>query len=150
MAETAEKAMALGYEIGLCHDLLEDTGTTATGLRDALQNFGYTESDSVHITAAVVELTDVFTRGAYPELSKASRKEREAERLTMISPMAQTVKYADLISNIAWVMKHDRGNAETYLQKKQRLLTLMDKGERELRLEAIALVVASLRELRPA
>jgi (p)ppGpp synthase/HD superfamily hydrolase len=147
VAQTVSTATTLGYEIGLCHDLLEDTTTTVAELRTTLQNFGYGETDAGQITACVVELTDVYTKKAYPDTSKTNRKEREAKRLTTISSLAQTVKYADLIDNIKWVLKHDTGNAVTYLQKKQILLYLMDKGDHRLHAQALALIDRTLGKL---
>ncbi len=36
----------LGYEIGLCHDLLENTKTTAPQLRTVLAGFGYNDVEA--------------------------------------------------------------------------------------------------------
>lgn len=144
VADMAGPAVFMGYEIGLCHDLLEDTDTTARQLRDALLSFGYKNAAANLITSCVVELTDVFTAAAYPGLSKSDRKKKEAARLITISPAAQTVKYADLIYNIDWVLMYDQKHAERYLNKKQQLLTALDKGERGLHEQALNLVQQGL------
>lgn len=137
VAEMAEPAVAYGYEIGLCHDLLEDTNTKEEELVKALIDFGYTVLEANSIAFCVSELTDVFTRTAYPELSKLERKAKEAERLMKISATAQTVKYCDLIYNIDWVLKFDQKHAEEYLVKKKLLLTAMVKGDEGLRQRAL-------------
>lgn len=144
VAELSKSAVALGYEIGLCHDLLEDTDTTSKELLTALLSFGYTDQEAGTITACVVELTDVFTSEAYPLLSKAKRKKRESARLLTITAAAQTVKYADLVYNINWVLKYDQKHAHKYLLKKQVLLTGLNRGNEELRQKAIDLIQQSL------
>lgn len=130
-----------GYEIGLCHDLLEKTTTTEEELPGVLTGFGYKASDADFITFCVVELTDVFTAEHYPSLSKIERKQLEANRLAAVSPAAQTVKYADLIYNIDWVLKYDQKNAVSYLRKKQSLLKEMNLGNQVLRQRALDLIL---------
>lgn len=137
VAEMAAPVLTLGYEIGLCHDLLEDTDTTEEELMGGLISFGYLHEEAERITNCVVELTDVFTAGAYPDLDKAERKEREAARLITMSAAAQTVKYADLIYNLKWVLTYDQKHAHKYIRKKSLLLAELDKGNEELRQRAI-------------
>lgn len=133
----------LGYEIGLCHDLLEDTDTRPEELRESLLSFGYSEEEAAHITGCVLELTDVFTAAAFPDLSKKKRKKKESARLVGISADAQTVKYADLIYNIGWVLQYDQKNAKRYLHKKKRLLDRLKKGNEALRRPAMSLIAES-------
>lgn len=132
VAEMAS-VIPLGYEIGLCHDLFEDTEAAGPQLKVALVGFGYTDEEASLITMCVTELTDVFTKKAYPELSKAIRKEKETARLATISPAAQTVKYADLIYNIGWMLKYDLKHAKKYSRKKRLLLEVMTDGDHGLR-----------------
>lgn len=143
VAEVAD-IVPLGYETGLCHDLLEETDVTASTLKEKLISFGYFENDAALITDVVIELTDVFTKKSYPDLSKEIRKQKEAERLNAISGLAQTVKYADLIYNIRWTLKYDAKDAQEYLQRKRALLTGLTKGDRHLRLQAIQMIDAAL------
>lgn len=137
---TMAKDAVFGYEIGLCHDLLEDTATSSAELRDNLIKFGYSEKDSSFITSSVVELTDVFTTTAYPGLSKKKRKKLEAARLMTIGPVAQTVKYADLIYNMEWVWKYDQKHLKKYVKKKRKLLIGLNKGDPMLHKEALNLI----------
>lgn len=147
VAEIVREVTIYGYETGLCHDILEESPTTAAELYTVLQTFGYPVTAALQITACVVELTDVFTKRAYPVLSKVSRKEKEALRLTTISPAAQTVKYADLLDNTNWILTHDRAKAVPYLQKKQALLLTMNKGDQELHAKVTALIRQAIWDL---
>lgn len=122
----------LGYEIGLCHDLLEDTDCTDKVLLNTLITYGYTASAAYHITKCVVELTDVFTTEKYPSLNRSYRKQKEADRLHCISDTAQTVKYADLIDNTASIVEHDKSFAKTYIAEKEVILKGMAEGNQEL------------------
>ncbi len=140
VAEMAKTATKFGYEIGLCHDILEDTPTRENEVLEALCDFGYANSEAREITARVVELTDVFTASAYPNLSKKIRKEREAARLVNISSAAQTVKYCDLIDNIQWVLQHDQKHAVLYLKKKKLLLSDMINGDKIIRQRALDII----------
>ncbi|OKS86488.1 hypothetical protein [Mucilaginibacter polytrichastri] len=147
VAEMAGKATALGYEIGLCHDLFEETNNTVDTLLGALKSFGYNDENANHITGAVIALTDVFTAAAYPDLSKKDRKKREAKRLVTISPDAQTVKYCDLIYNIGWVLEYDEKHAKKYLKKKRKLLKAMLGGDQRLREDALKIIDKALDKL---
>jgi hypothetical protein len=137
----------LGYEVGLCHDLFEETETTKNELHSALTGFGYKDQEADLIVNCSIELTDVFTKKNYPDLKKKNRKKKEAERLATISPVSQTVKYADLIYNVEWVMKYDLKHAEKYLRKKQLLLAAMIKGNGNLHQQALTMVDDSLSSL---
>ncbi|WP_316845192.1 hypothetical protein [Pedobacter psychrodurus] len=148
VAAKARSATRLGYEIGLCHDLLEDTGTTRHQLLHALLSFGYSKSDAHEITGSVLELTDVYTKKAYPDLNKAERKKLESERLLSISASAQTVKYADLIDNIGWMLVHDQKHVKKYLKKKRLLITCLTRGNSILRQQALVFVDKSLSTLK--
>lgn len=147
LIEVAEIASVtpLGYEIGLCHDLFEETGTSKIELHSALTCFGYTDQEANLITGCTIELTDVFTKRNYPDLKKKARKAKEAARLVTISAAAQTVKYGDLIYNIAWMLKYDVKHAAKYLRKKQLLLVTMTNGDPDLYLKALRIADDALR-----
>lgn len=128
VAKMADERCKFGYEIGLCHDLLEDTDCTAGELSGALSRFGYSHDEVVLITACVIELTDVYTHETFPQLNRAARKSLESKRLHKISYEAQTVKYCDLIDNTSSIVQHDKGFAVKYLQEKASILSGMNKG----------------------
>ncbi|KQS36321.1 hypothetical protein ASG14_12945 [Pedobacter sp. Leaf194] len=148
VANTSKIFSAFGFEIGLCHDLLEDTQTTFRELIDALKKSGYDDAVANHIGKCVTELTDVYGKRDFPAFSKKERKKREARRLLTISPDAQTVKYADLIDNIAWMLAFDKKNVKKYLKRKQILVLNLDQGNPQLRAKALKLIVNSLKNLK--
>jgi hypothetical protein len=129
VAQTAAPYTEFSYEIGLGHDLFEKTKVTEPVLRKKLTDLNY-EPD--RILPAIIELTNHFTKAAYPGLSKKERKKLEDERLAQISGEAQTVKYPDLMYNAGWMMQHDRNHAKKYLERKIRLLESLKNGNPEL------------------
>ncbi|MEO0828837.1 MAG: hypothetical protein AAFY03_00050 [Pseudomonadota bacterium] len=64
--------------------------------------------------------------------NRAARKAAEAQRLSQISPDAQTIKYADLISNTNSIVERDKGFAKVYLAEKDAILKVMRDGNPEL------------------
>jgi len=144
VAAMAKPATLMGYEIGLCHDILEDTSVTRNELFEALLDFGYNDMEANYITVRVVELTDVFKSSSYPGLNRVERKEKEAQRLMTISPGAQTVKYCDLIDNMPLVIKYDEEHAIEYLRKKKLLLAGMVDGDKSLRKTAMGIIEKGL------
>lgn len=144
VAELAAPRMALAYEVGLCHDMLEDRLATAQMLDQVLRKFSYSEYETNMIMKAVKELTDVYTKQAFPEMSKKKRKRKEGERLEKISGLAQTVKYADLIYNINWVVHYKHKEVKRYLRRKLDLLTIMTSGDPSLQRQAISVARLAL------
>jgi (p)ppGpp synthase/HD superfamily hydrolase len=119
-------------EIALCHDLLEDTDCNVMELYRKLRNIGYTTQFSRTVCECVVELTDVFTHEDYPTLNRGERKRLESERLSNISYLSQSVKYADLIDNTSSIAEHDEGFARVYLKEKRSILEGMSEGNQTL------------------
>lgn len=96
------------------HDTIEDTWVTEEWLLE------YFTPTVVHL---VVELTDVYTREAYPENNRASRKSAECHRYaTLVSANAQRIKVCDLIDNTKSIIKHDAKFAVLYLREKADML----------------------------
>lgn len=123
VALAAEKSgLKYGFEIGLCHDLLEDTGCERRQLIVFFNDLGYPNNAIVFIVKAVQELTDVFTSEAYPYLNRQIRKQCEALRLHTISREAQIVKAFDLIDNTASIIQHDPGFAKKYIPEKRAII----------------------------
>ena len=98
VAQTADAAAPLAYEVGLCHDMLEDHLAGAGELQGILRQLNYEETEVSEIITAVTELTDAFTDADFPGLSRKERRRQEALRLAGTGWLAQTVKYADLIA----------------------------------------------------
>ena len=103
----------------LLHDVVEDT---AVELSEVEHFFGS------EVAALVDELTD-FSKKNNIVGNRAYRKGLDRDYLGTISAAAQTVKYADLISNGIDIAKHDKHFAKVYLREKDAILEVMDKGD---------------------
>lgn len=127
--DVAKMVQAFGIEeIGVAaaflHDTLEDTDTDYANL---VLNFGE------EVSNLVLELTDEYTSEAYPFYNRRQRKELEAERLKKISPLAQSIKLADLIDNSSTIVKYDAKFARIYLQEKKLYLGSLTEGHPHLK-----------------
>lgn len=130
----------------LLHDVLEDT---AVGKKELLQ---FLSTLLVPVEASetldlVVELTDVYTKAAYPRWNRKKRKAKEAARIQKTSGDSQTVKYADIIDNCKEIVEDDPDFAGLFLLECKTLLRLMPQGHPELREEAISVVEECLQRV---
>jgi guanosine-3',5'-bis(diphosphate) 3'-pyrophosphohydrolase len=98
------------------HDVLEDTDATIDELIEA---FG------PGIAEIVADLTNVYTKAAYPKLSRAQRKRLETERLAHISPRAKIIKRADIADNTLTIVERDPKFAAIYLPEKKAMLAVL-------------------------
>ena len=118
----------------LLHDTVEDTSVTSA---DIMKEFGPS------IAKLVVELTDI----SKPEDgNRATRKAMDRDNLAGASAEAQTIKYADLISNGKDIMQNDPKFAKVYMKEKADLLRVMTKGNSNLRSAALAMLPDELKE----
>jgi (p)ppGpp synthase/HD superfamily hydrolase len=124
--------MGCEIEIALCHDLIEDTPCSLAVLSSLLISVGYNLQQDAEILSAVDDLTDKYTTEKYPLLNRAQRKELEATRLVSSKPVAQTVKYADIIDNISSIVTHDQAFAKVYLAEINKYIWQINKGNPEL------------------
>lgn len=115
----------------LLHDVLEDTPVTENEIRSFLANLLTAEQTDKAI-CLIVDLTDVYTKDAFPKLNRRTRKSKEMERLSNIHPEAQTVKYADIIDNSSEISTSDPSFAKVYLMEGRAILQKMDRGNPEL------------------
>lgn len=104
----------------LLHDVVEDT---AVNLLTIERRFG------LEAASIVNELTDVYTKEAFPDKNRETRKRLERERIALTSPTAQTIKYADLISNTESIARYDPPFARIYLDEKAAILAVATRGE---------------------
>jgi guanosine-3',5'-bis(diphosphate) 3'-pyrophosphohydrolase len=117
------------HAAALLHDVLEDTHVTADEMSIFLKSvFNLREANET--LRMVVELTDIYTKKAYPHLKRRARKDLEIIRLSKISIDAQTIKYADIMDNAKDIMIHDVDFATVYLKESQRLLEEMNQGNK--------------------
>lgn len=100
----------------LLHDVIEDTDRTYGNI---LYNFG------VDVAELVLELTDRYTKEAYPDKNRKWRKSKEADRLATVSAEARIIKWCDLADNTSTIVEHDPGFAKVFLREKAELLEKM-------------------------
>jgi (p)ppGpp synthase/HD superfamily hydrolase len=131
----------------LLHDVLEDTPMTKNQLYDFLRKL-LDEKQAVDTVNLVVELSDVYVKSDYPHLNRKQRKAKEADRIRQTSAAAQTIKYADIIDNCKEIVKYDRQFAPIFLRECLHLLTIMEKGNVELRQIAFDLIRNELKRLK--
>lgn len=115
----------------LLHDVLEDTTATPADLKSFLTSV-MPDSPAERTLQLVIELTDVYTKADYPHLNRRKRKVLEAERLALVSPAAQTIKYADILDNASDIIQHDKSFAMVYIREALQLLGYMKKGNADL------------------
>ena len=129
VAAHADLYMPLGFECGLCHDLLEDTDIKSAGLlKMHLKDLGYNDEESKYIADRTFDVTDLYTKESFPELNREARKQLEAKRLWDIFPDSQTLKYCDMIDNTISIKDRDPDFWKTYREEKLLTLQGMDKG----------------------
>jgi len=118
-----------GVEVALCHDLLEDTKCNRADLKEELLSIGYEEPAANIIVADVKSLTDQFTKEKHPGKNRKARKLLEAKRILLqAGPVAQTVKYADVIDNLSTIADRDPEFAKVYISEKEMYIGKMNKG----------------------
>ena len=132
--------LPLAVEAALCHDLFEDTNCTHQELTLFLNDIGYDTNESELITSLTIDLSDVYTHTAFPNLNRAERKALEVIRMSKNGYTAQTVKYADLIDNAKSIIAHDKKFAKVYLNEKRDILLHMKSGDINLYAAACALL----------
>ena len=130
----------------LLHDVLEDTPVGEKELRQFL-NTVMSEAEARQTTDLVVELTDVYTKTAYPRWNRRKRKLKESARIEQTGSQSQTVKYADIIDNCKEIVDHDPDFAGVFLRECKALLNVMDKGNPDLRAEALQTVEQCLQRV---
>ena len=134
----------------LLHDVLEDTPVKAHEIESALLVV-MDRDDAKRTLRFVTDLTDIFIKKDFPRLKRSLRKEKEVQRLSSVSPEAQTIKYADIIDNVTDIVKEDIDFARVYVREAKAMLTAMRDGHPELLKRAVALVDTCLLTLpKPA
>ncbi|MCF0075160.1 metal-dependent phosphohydrolase [Dyadobacter sp. CY261] len=134
VADRVDQFRSSGYEteIALCHDLIEDTECSLADLSSKLMSLGYHIDEDEVILAGVDDLTDKYTHQKYPSLNRAQRKKLEGARIIGSRPIAQTVKYADIIDNMLSLAEHDPGFARVYAREVDGYLWKINQGNQEL------------------
>ena len=99
------------------HDVVEDTEVEVT---DIWREFGSVVASYVHW------LTD---RSKPEDGNRARRKELDREYIKNAPAEVKSIKLADLISNTASIVEHDKKFAKVYLKEKQLLLEVLKEGD---------------------
>jgi (p)ppGpp synthase/HD superfamily hydrolase len=121
------------------HDVLEDVTPLNPDYSEGLIRIMFGE----RVLSLVKELTDEFTKEAYPQLNRARRKALECERVRTTSSVAQTIKLADMLNNTESITANDKDFARVYLREKHAMLPQMTKGDTELKLQVNAQAAAA-------
>jgi (p)ppGpp synthase/HD superfamily hydrolase len=128
LAEVAGIAMSVGWHGTMVHP---DVVMTTCWLHDCREDQGVSGAeieDRFGMAVAVgVSLLSDFEKG-----DRASRKAASRARLAGAPAWVQTIKCADLISNLSSVVKHDPVFATGYLEEKRQLLAVLTRADRGL------------------
>lgn len=122
--------------VALLHDVVEDTKKT---LGDIREFFGKRFGDNVaaQIVQGVNEVTDV----SKPEDgNRKVRKEIDLQHAWRATPERQTVKLADIKSNLPSIVKNDPGFARKWVQEKADVLPGLSKGDEKLYLDVARMI----------
>jgi len=128
----------------LLHDVLEDTKVTQGEMHQFLHSV-MNDEEAAQTLQLVVELTDVYTKAAYPKWNRKKRKEKERERIAQTSADSQTVKYADIIDNSIEIVQYDQDFGPKFLKECKALLAVISKGNETLYQQAKEVVHQNLK-----
>ena len=90
--------------------------------------FGYHEIHAKKIVNHVLDLTNQYTKEAYPDLNRSERKKLEHERLSLINYDSQTMKCFDIIDNAYDMFEQNNYFGLTWLREKVNLLQVMNQS----------------------
>lgn len=131
----------------LLHDVLEDTPVTRSQMQDFLATL-LNAQQAERTAELVVELSDVYVKKDFPNLNRRTRKSKELERLEKTSADSQTIKYSDILDNSLEISDQDPQFARVYLSEASLILKKLDKGNPELRKEAMKAVEKGLQKIK--
>lgn len=104
----------------LFHDILEDVYPKNKYYSPELIASKFT----FRVLRLVFEVTDVFTKEAFPQYNRAERKRQEAIRLASVSDEGKVIKLADIWNNGS-TLDQSKGFGEVWGKEKQFLLRLL-------------------------
>lgn len=119
----------------ILHDVLEDcSNVSERDIKRTLRKSGFAFFDRMCISSAVKDLTNTFTKEAYPELSREIRKALEANKWSDVyfsrifsrhKTMPMIVKCADILHNVHNIVDKDPEFAKVYLYEKMKMVQNM-------------------------
>jgi (p)ppGpp synthase/HD superfamily hydrolase len=130
----------------LLHDVLEDTEVTRGHLKDFLLPIAG-QAITTNAIKLVEELTDVYTKKAFPQWNRRKRKSMESARLKLTSPDSQTVKYADIIDNSLELSGAEPDFKKLFLHECRALLKVLTRGDQKLYKTAVETIETCIRKL---
>jgi hypothetical protein len=130
-----------GYEIGLLHDLYEDTNVKPHECIEKLVGFGYNKIDASFISDTVINLTKQYIGEKWKHFDDETLIGLETYRIIEGNDITQSIKYCDIIDNIRHNMQYDKIYKDfqfkkfikKYLPLKRKQLELMTSGNVKLR-----------------
>jgi len=137
--EVADKTAYYGGDVGqilaaLYHDHIEDLGDH---WRNRIKDL-----HGENVADLVWELTNVYTKEAYPALNRYTRQKKEAERLANVSSRAKLVKLADILANSVDIAFQNPAFARKYIpEQRQKVELIMSTGDLTPRHEELALKI---------
>lgn len=138
-AGESEEVQAAGH----LHDDLEDVADKNSDYNeDAMRR----EFGDV-VTNLVLEVTNVYTKENYPNLSRAERKRLEHKRLSQISKEAKSIKLADISDNVEGIIDNDIGFGKVFVFEKSQLLVYLRDGNEMLYRKATKAVTDEIAKL---
>lgn len=114
-------------EIGLCHDLFEDTKVSYLSLETILKDMGYEFEMRNFILNGVAALTTPKSK-----FDKFTAFDLECNRLSQLRGEYQTVKYADILHNVTNLPVDNDPWIISYLAKKETQIMAMRNGDPKL------------------
>lgn len=102
------------------HDTVEDTATTLTEIEDAFDN---------DVRTLVQWLTDISNPA---DGNRKVRKAKDRDHTAASPVRAQTIKYADTLSNLLNIRIHDPDFAKVYFREKRAVMEVATRGNLEL------------------
>lgn len=139
-AGESEEVQAAGH----LHDVLEDVAPKNPKFSE--ENMRKEFGDIV--TNLVLEVTNVYTKEAYPHLNRAKRKHQEENRLGTVSKEAKAVKLADITHNVGGIVDHDPNFGRVFLSEKIIALNHLRDGNPTLYKMAVRAVSDEIAKLK--
>lgn len=110
----------------LFHDIFEDVTPKNPKYNPVWMAGKYGE----RVARLVFALTDIYTHEAYPHRNRLWRKQKEAERLSVISDDAITIKIADIIDNSEDISVNDPKFYQRLLVEKREIFLAWNNRDR--------------------
>lgn len=113
--------------------LIQDDAVSVAWLHDAVEDQGVSESQlydcgfSQNVVSGVLALSDL------EEGNRATRKAFQRERLSRSPGWIQTIKCADLLSNLSSIVFHDPQFARVYVKEATALVYVLVLANKELK-----------------